>query len=50
MKVVLDIETVQAPRDEWVRLVGKPSIRNESSLEEEKYDLLRQARLKSNVV
>ena len=25
MKVVLDIETVQAPREEWARLVGKPS-------------------------
>lgn len=25
MKVVLDIETVQAPRGEWARLAGKPS-------------------------
>ncbi|HBR48547.1 MAG TPA: hypothetical protein DEA71_00535 [Nitrospira sp.] len=25
MKVVLDIETVQAPREEWARLVGKPA-------------------------
>ncbi|HRI37506.1 MAG TPA: 3'-5' exonuclease [Nitrospira sp.] len=25
MKVVLDIETVQAPREEWARLVGKPT-------------------------
>ncbi len=25
MKVVLDIETVQAPREQWARLVGKPS-------------------------
>ncbi|MBL8036781.1 MAG: ribonuclease H-like domain-containing protein [Nitrospira sp.] len=25
MKVVLDIETVQAPRAEWARLVGKPT-------------------------
>ena len=25
MKVVLDIETVQAPREEWARLVGLPS-------------------------
>jgi DNA polymerase elongation subunit (family B) len=24
MKIVLDIETVQAPRDEWARLVGRP--------------------------
>lgn len=24
MKVVLDIETVQAPREEWARLMGKP--------------------------
>jgi hypothetical protein len=39
MKVVLDIETVQAPRDEWARLVGKPSTRDESTFEEEKYDL-----------
>ncbi|MGC4096973.1 MAG: hypothetical protein QM706_07640 [Nitrospira sp.] len=23
MKVVLDIETVQAPREEWARLAGK---------------------------
>jgi DNA polymerase elongation subunit (family B) len=39
MKVVLDIETVQAPRDEWARLVGKPSTRDESTFEEEKHDL-----------
>lgn len=39
MKVVLDIETVQAPREEWARLVGKPSTRNEASLVEERYDL-----------
>lgn len=39
MKVVLDIETVQAPREEWARLVGKPSARNEASLAEERYDL-----------
>jgi 3'-5' exonuclease len=39
MKVVLDIETVQAPRDEWARLVGKPSTRDDSTVEEEKYDL-----------
>lgn len=25
MKVVLDIETIQAPRDEWARLLGKAS-------------------------
>src|SRR5437764_9481588 len=25
MKIVLDIETVQAPRDEWARLVGLPT-------------------------
>ncbi|MCP9447826.1 MAG: hypothetical protein NNA22_09705, partial [Nitrospira sp.] len=24
MKVVLDIETVQAPREEWARIIGKP--------------------------
>jgi DNA polymerase elongation subunit (family B) len=39
MKVVLDIETVQAPREEWARLVGKPSTRDEASLMEERYDL-----------
>jgi len=25
MKIVLDIETVQAPRDEWARLAGRPT-------------------------
>ncbi len=39
MKVVLDIETVQAPREEWARLVGKPSTRNEAFPAEERYDL-----------
>jgi DNA polymerase elongation subunit (family B) len=26
MKVVLDIETIQAPREEWARLVGRPMV------------------------
>jgi len=30
MKVVLDIETVQAPRDEWARLAGRASLDDES--------------------
>ena len=30
MKVVLDIETIQAPREEWARLVGVDSVARES--------------------
>jgi DNA polymerase elongation subunit (family B) len=39
MKVVLDIETVQASREEWACLVGKSSTKNEVSLAAERYDL-----------
>ena len=34
MKVVLDIETVQAPKEEWLRLTGKTQDRDEPPLEE----------------
>jgi DNA polymerase elongation subunit (family B) len=39
MKVVLDIETIQAPREEWARLTGKPSASRESERTDEGYDL-----------
>jgi hypothetical protein len=39
MKVVLDIETVQATRDEWAGLVGKVTTNSESSQTWEGYDL-----------
>ena len=39
MKVVLDIETIQAPRDEWARLVGKVLSGNEPEQSDEGYDL-----------
>ena len=39
MKVVLDIETVQAPREEWARLVGKPTECQGPVSEEPGYDL-----------
>lgn len=39
MKVVLDIETIQAPREEWARLVGKVSINGEGSQSEGGFDL-----------
>src|SRR5437879_8586160 len=39
MKVVLDIETIQAPREEWARLVGKLSSSGESEPTGEGYDL-----------
>ena len=39
MKVVLDIETVQAPRDEWVRLLGKPPANEGSYPAEGGFDL-----------
>jgi DNA polymerase elongation subunit (family B) len=39
MKVVLDIETVQAPREEWARLVGKVSASGEGFRYEEGGDL-----------
>jgi DNA polymerase elongation subunit (family B) len=39
MKVVLDIETVQAPREEWARLVGVTPARPDDVLAEGEYDL-----------
>jgi DNA polymerase elongation subunit (family B) len=39
MKVVLDIETVQAPREEWARLVDRLPASSESEPVEQEYDL-----------
>jgi len=39
MKVVLDIETIQAPREEWARLAGKEHPSEESSSRHEARDL-----------
>ena len=39
MKVVLDIETVQAPREEWARLAGKSLTGHDASPAETGYDL-----------
>lgn len=39
MKVVLDIETVQAPREEWARLVGKVPVAHEESAGDHDMDL-----------
>jgi predicted PolB exonuclease-like 3'-5' exonuclease len=39
MKVVLDIETIQAPREEWARLVGKHPSSGEPGPVGEGYDL-----------
>ena len=39
MKVVLDIETIQAPREEWARLVGKKSADSLHDPETTDYDL-----------
>jgi 3'-5' exonuclease len=39
MKVVLDIETIQAPREEWARLVGKTPAVGDETQPEEKLDL-----------
>ena len=39
MKVVLDIETIQAPREEWARLAGKLPPSGESEPPGEGYDL-----------
>lgn len=39
MKVVLDIETIQAPREEWARLVGKCHSDHASEPAPEKFDL-----------
>ena len=39
MKVVLDIETIQASREEWARLMGKTSMSVEGSQADEGFDL-----------
>lgn len=39
MKVVLDIETIQAPREEWARLAGKHPSMDEVELAAERTDL-----------
>ncbi|HEY7531165.1 MAG TPA: 3'-5' exonuclease [Nitrospiraceae bacterium] len=39
MKVVLDIETIQAPRDEWMRLIGKKPVGAGMDPTEYEYDL-----------
>ena len=39
MKVVLDIETIQAPRADWARLLGKESPPEQSSSGHEALDL-----------
>lgn len=46
MKVVLDIETVQAPREEWARLAGFDSTISEISVEEGFTDLFTHAQIK----
>lgn len=43
MKIVLDIETVQAPRDEWARLVGRPTSRDAVTSVENTDDLFSRA-------
>ncbi|UCE64764.1 MAG: ribonuclease H-like domain-containing protein [Nitrospirota bacterium] len=43
MKVVLDIETVQAPREEWARLIGLGSDSDDSLSEEAASDLFTHA-------
>jgi DNA polymerase elongation subunit (family B) len=45
MKVVLDIETVQAPREEWGRLVGLDSNTAESRSEDAASDLFTHAQI-----
>ena len=39
MKVVLDIETIQTPREDWARLVGMTSMSVEGSQADEGFDL-----------
>lgn len=39
MKVVLDIETVQAPRDEWARIAGRQLASDETTFDESGGDL-----------
>lgn len=39
MKIVLDIETIQAPRDEWERLIGKRSSDADSAATDDAPDL-----------
>ncbi len=43
MKIVLDIETVQAPRDEWARLVGRPTSSDAGTSAENTDDLFSRA-------
>jgi len=43
MKIVLDIETVQAPRDEWARLVGRPTSSDAGTSVENTDDLFSRA-------
>jgi len=43
MKIVLDIETVQAPRDEWARLVGRPKSSDAGTSAENTDDLFSRA-------
>ena len=40
MKVVLDIETVQAPREEWARIAGRQLTSDEATFEETGGDYL----------
>jgi 3'-5' exonuclease len=39
MKVVLDIETIQAPREEWARLIGLSPTGSGTELVDQEYDL-----------
>jgi len=48
MKVVLDIETVQAPREEWARLVGLGSVTAESFSQEPSSDLFTHAQIQEH--
>ena len=41
MKVVLDIETVQAPREEWARLTGKTPKTGDGAYPDEGFDLFK---------
>lgn len=49
MKVVLDIETVQAPREEWARLVGVDSVTIESCSSEGPSDLFSHAEIQERL-
>src|SRR5919201_1661682 len=45
MKIVLDIETIQAPRDEWARIAGYELCRDEESRLEDAEDLFTQTEM-----